>query len=317
MLITCPRCGFNQPKDRYCAQCGLDIQNYNPPKKSLFQKLADATVFQIILVFLIALVSGFYIYKNNRNELKDRVQFFSQGIQYSRSAGTPPPPQPGPPPAAMDTAPPPPQASAPPPEAVENMAKSGAAKSAEGFKINIQYAEIPRRVLTDVIFSESRQSGQFNSLGDHISGIWPQGKKKIANLKGLRWLGKETKKIEVGRTIQLFAGIHGSEPENDLGLTTYVEIGEVDANNLAGNLEIVRSWQELNAENPGPVQRRFFPAVIELPIESIFFLAGALPRDSAMSRDAELTNADPFKVLKANTFRSGETEFVIFVDFEK
>src|SRR5688500_3795901 len=91
MLITCPRCGFNQPKDRYCAKCGLDIDNYSHPKKSFFRKIAENAARQLFVVFFIALITGFYVYKNNRNEIQDRVTFFSKGIQYSKNIGQPPP----------------------------------------------------------------------------------------------------------------------------------------------------------------------------------------------------------------------------------
>src|SRR3954468_8410610 len=85
MLISCPRCGFNQPKDRYCAQCGLDIENYSPPKKSFFKKIFGDPVLQILVVFFIALITGYYIYKNNKAEIQNRVTFFNQGIQYSKN----------------------------------------------------------------------------------------------------------------------------------------------------------------------------------------------------------------------------------------
>ena len=38
MIQDCPRCGFVQPKDRYCASCGLDIESYRPQKKTFLSK---------------------------------------------------------------------------------------------------------------------------------------------------------------------------------------------------------------------------------------------------------------------------------------
>ena len=31
--MICPKCGFNQPDDIYCALCGVDIERYAGKKK--------------------------------------------------------------------------------------------------------------------------------------------------------------------------------------------------------------------------------------------------------------------------------------------
>jgi hypothetical protein len=338
MLISCPRCGFNQPKDRYCAQCGVDIENFKPPKTPFFKKFFGDPIVQLLFVFVIALSAGLFFYKHSKKELQERVTFFNQGIHYSKSApGSKteggvraneepaeiaavsqdlPPPTPA---AAAPTAsaPPPPPSPAAAALVADAKTTTSPKATAEKPQMVIQYAEVPSRALLEVIYAESRQSGQFNSLGDHVSGIWPQGKKKIANIKGLKWLGKDTKPAEAGRTIQFFTGLQGDQPENDLGLTTYVEITDIEPQNIGANVEVVRSWREVNSENAANVQRRFFPAVIELPAESYFFLVGSLPRDTGMINDVYLTNTEPFKILKTNPYRNGDTEFVIFIDFEK
>ncbi len=30
MMMTCPKCGFEQPKDQFCAKCGVNVDNYKP-----------------------------------------------------------------------------------------------------------------------------------------------------------------------------------------------------------------------------------------------------------------------------------------------
>src|ERR1700678_3778964 len=29
-MIKCPKCGFEQPKDRFCAKCGIVMENFSP-----------------------------------------------------------------------------------------------------------------------------------------------------------------------------------------------------------------------------------------------------------------------------------------------
>jgi hypothetical protein len=336
MMIKCPRCGFSQPKDKYCAQCGLDIENFQPPKVPLLTRIFGDPFLQLSTVVLIAIGSGFYVYKHNRQEIQDRVSFFRQGIQYNRNMTSSLPPAAAPAtegqassqsseiPAQLTTeadevpekppAPPPPPANPAP----EIPAKNADAKSSESNKpqIQIQYVEVSESV-REQIYADSRSSGLFNSLGDHEAGVWPQGKKKISGLRGYQALGKETKTFEVGRTLQFFVGLKGSDPENDLGLTTYFEVTGLDNQGLHGHLEVVRAWREPGPDNANAIQRRFYPAPVELTGESIFFIAGVLPRGSAMDADPYLTNIDPFKILKTNSFKNRLSEFLIALDFDK
>lgn len=335
MMIHCPRCGFSQPKDSYCAQCGLDIENYKAPEVPFLKKIFSNPVFQLSIVLLVALASGLYVYKHNRQEIHERVSFFRQGIQYNRSLNTSRPPQ-------NDSSATEGQSSDDselPGELVTNDEPSGATGSAvplgsaastfkvtplttadtvtaklSRIKIRIQYVEVNEGVLAQ-IYSESRASGQFNSLGDHVAGIWPQGKKKIATLRGWQLRSKEEKPFDEGSTLQFFAGLRGNDPENDLGFTTYMEVTGVDLQGLHGHLEVVRAWRDVAGTEPNStIQRRFYPASIDLAADSYFFIAGALPRGTGMDNDPYLTNIEPFKLLK-NKNRS--TEFLIVVDFEK
>lgn len=40
-MIDCPRCGFSQPKDQFCANCGINMEAYQPAPKPVTQKLAS------------------------------------------------------------------------------------------------------------------------------------------------------------------------------------------------------------------------------------------------------------------------------------
>ena len=329
-MINCPRCGFSQPKDKYCAQCGLDIETYRAPEVPLFKQVFGHPLFQISAVLLIALTSGIFVYRHNREEIQERVSFFRQGIQYNRSmkSSLPPPNEtategqavtdeaavPG---ELMTTATEDDSAGSPTASAV-TPAAAAVAKSADNskIKVRIQYVEVNEAVLSQ-IYSDSRNSGQFNSLGDHVAGIWPSGKKKITSLRGWQVLGKEEKSYEEGRTLQFFAGLRGNDPENDLGLTTYMEVSGTDLQGLHGHLEVVRAWREPNptaSEPAAAIQRRFYPTAVDLPADAFLFIAGALPRGTGMDTDPYLTNIEPFKLLK-NKNRS--TEFLIVVDFDK
>lgn len=44
-MMECPRCGFQQPEDRFCANCGLDIDSFRAKPKPLSQRLMGSPLF--------------------------------------------------------------------------------------------------------------------------------------------------------------------------------------------------------------------------------------------------------------------------------
>jgi hypothetical protein len=73
MMVNCPRCGFSQPQDQYCASCGVDMLAFKPAGKPFYQRVVSNTFFQIfILVAGVAVVFSF-ARRHRHAELADRV----------------------------------------------------------------------------------------------------------------------------------------------------------------------------------------------------------------------------------------------------
>lgn len=86
MLTSCPKCGFSQPKDQYCAQCGVDMLAYRPPKKPLWKRAFENLTVQIFFIFLLGAGAIYFIKQNHRENFWSRVQFLrGSGPQVSRS----------------------------------------------------------------------------------------------------------------------------------------------------------------------------------------------------------------------------------------
>src|SRR4051812_20670348 len=63
MMMECPRCGFSQPKDRYCASCGLDVDAFNSKPKPFFVRLIQNPNLHLsLIVALLVLVVGYIFY---------------------------------------------------------------------------------------------------------------------------------------------------------------------------------------------------------------------------------------------------------------
>jgi hypothetical protein len=55
MMINCPKCNFLQPKDQYCAQCGVNMETYRPPTAPLYQRILSNWMVQLGLLFVLIL----------------------------------------------------------------------------------------------------------------------------------------------------------------------------------------------------------------------------------------------------------------------
>lgn len=65
-MMQCPRCGFSQPIDKYCASCGLDIESYNARPRSIWYRIWQNPSFYGIVVGTLLICGAFYIFLNQR-----------------------------------------------------------------------------------------------------------------------------------------------------------------------------------------------------------------------------------------------------------
>lgn len=331
MIIQCPRCGFSQPQDKYCAQCGVDIDNYRPPAESLSTKFLGNYILHISLFSIIAIVSIYLLYKNNTWQISDKVDLLKGNLQIFKSvaktnseesapptAATPVAPEPASPPAA--------DASTETPIAAQSKAAAtestpvtpeatagAAAKKVSQLQLKVYYIEVSRPQLMQILM-ESRNAGQFNDFGDHAAGLILHAKARVGQLKAIH---TEDKKVEPNKPLQWFLGINPNDPDNEIGLSSYIELTEMENQQVRGNLEIVRSWREKINENQYAVEKRFFPATFDLQIDTGFFITGLLPHRSFHENDPLLTSKEPFSILKSENFKNNQSELIIFFILER
>ncbi|MFK8138887.1 MAG: hypothetical protein AB8E15_11040 [Bdellovibrionales bacterium] len=85
MIINCPKCGFEQPQDEYCANCGVHIPSFKPPEIGIQQRALKSAGFYTFLLFALGIGSGYFFVKTwksfdtkidqlNVGDLKDLVK---------------------------------------------------------------------------------------------------------------------------------------------------------------------------------------------------------------------------------------------------
>lgn len=76
-MVNCPKCGFSQPQDQYCASCGVDMLAFRPVPKPLAQRFFRHPGTQIATAIALALGLTFYIRAENeeaRQKLAAEIQ---------------------------------------------------------------------------------------------------------------------------------------------------------------------------------------------------------------------------------------------------
>ncbi len=70
---TCPKCGFVQPKDRYCANCGVDTESYRPPPPSFGMQILQSPWSYVILGLVAIYIVVKTVDPQRVQRLSDRV----------------------------------------------------------------------------------------------------------------------------------------------------------------------------------------------------------------------------------------------------
>jgi len=298
---------------------------FKPPRKSAFVRYATDPLLYLIILLLVIGVSITTLYKKDKTDLAQRVKFLKGSLQIASTNGQKTEAAPEAtqePTVAMAAS----MTPAPTASVAATAAPSAAAIASGATTANIYYTEVPRRAL-ERLYEESQATGQFNSFGDYTAGILPEVQSRITaeGLK-IRVLEKTTKVISKNQ--QWFTGLHDNEYDEDMGLSTFIELAESDNNIFRGNLEIVRSLRELDLDKRSMAateaatatlapQKNSYPAIFEMGPRSGFFISGVLPRKMRIAHEEELTRKGPFEILRSPAFQNKESEFVIFIEFEK
>lgn len=318
MLIKCPRCGFQQPQDKYCAQCGVDMETYKPAAPSFFKRFFGSPLVQLSLLLFIATVTGLFIFKQGQRQVTGQRSNPRSSVQINTSSTSRLPPTN----ANVDDS---------EEAASQSIEENGAAEATHnlntttsptptnpsppptksGPKLIIYYTEVTKNALQR-IFEDSQSTGQFMSFGDYTAGILPGVERRVTPSNvSIKILHREERSIDKDHPVRWFYG------KGETGLETLIEPIELDRDSFRANLEIRRSWVELGPNQNMEPTRKSFPAIFEVGTGTGFFMSGVIPRKTPLDQENELTAMDVYKILRSPSFQKGESEFVIFIEFEK
>ena len=324
-MQTCPKCGFQQPTDQFCAQCGIDIETYHPEPKPLSSRLMASPFIKTFALAAILITAIFYVkgkFSSHRIESKTFVTL--DGTPTAESA-----------PQITSTRPrdqrnslaqaskdrPDPQTGTEVAGVIDKSNESvkkkkfitsetpetdaaGTKTRAEGVsKWKVIFAEVPTGVYEDSLLPGG--SGFRVGLVHSLDAL-------VKSLQDIRELAKESHSIKKGEAWEVFKGLKNYEGEyQDVGLMLQVQVGEVSKTRITANISYemrMPAPQERGLASWEPVS---FSENLEIPLGSGLVIGGGLPRK--VSEENNPLNGGPFKILTSQKYRAGETEFVIFV----
>ncbi len=339
-MIECPRCGFAQPKDQFCASCGLDIDAYvAKPKPVLVRLVQNPNLHLTLIGILIVLVIGYIFYSQRELVSRQMGNLLDLPVS-SRDAGDADDPRNNRPAARAAPRPQPAASTAAAEQPTANTAATGSlagqagdpgegagAKGADPSaikltatnKLEVTHWEVPREAMSNLIALAEK-------LGESNAGrayLYPSGSKIAEQIQSVG------QRLALGRNVSVKAG--GQMTQETPPTTTeafqyglFIQLTKVDGKDLGLKWEsqLVLPQPETAAEAASgtPTVRSTVETALNgsATITSAGLLVIVMEPTNRSPREEFLTRAGegPWSVFASPEFRSGQTEWVITVQIK-
>lgn len=311
-MINCPKCGFQQPPDQFCASCGVNMAKYRPARKPLHVRLRDSRIAQAIALTLVIAVGLLYL-KSKLFLNEDQVTFSTleqeeksapnfnlpkrerDSSEASADRGFMPPGPNNPPIGSMAQK----SLTPPPPEKAQPVT--------EAFSAQILFLEVPKSIFEKELAPYIKFQGANQVRGGTLN------KFPDVAVKDSRELGRQIKtlqKKEVWDIIRRGRGMTNDTQEYGFSL-------QIENNDNADNQRTIQfsylSHLPLYAERKiASVETSEMTDSVKVSATGGFFIVGGgFPRRTG-SEEYPLTGG-VFDILNSPRFKEGESEFVILV----
>lgn len=344
MLVNCPKCGFSQPQDQYCAKCGVDMQSFRAKPEPVQKRLVANPVFLIGVVFVLVFSGALYIIREQRSqEITRRLDYLKNGPVYAESLpgreesavnqpsteiaanreaasvdDTPPPPPPGMVSANNSAA------------AVSSTAATMAANVAaradapvesattdaneaamtKPIAVRAHYALAPRAKLMRMM-EASRSQSQVLDFGEFQMGTLRNIKSYLDTVDVMESVQR---KYDSATGEQIWM-VGDRNVDAQLGLTTRLALRGMDNGNLRGEIELLRNFHESNDLSQNVVSKAFGPGEFVVPDDAGLIVVLNLPRVPQYDESIH-TPTQFLRIFRMPDFKQKQSEFILLVDFE-
>ncbi len=328
-MIKCPKCNFEQPEDIYCAQCGVNMKTFVPPKPSLFVALATNQALVVGLLFIGIVAFVLYDYALSKKpkprpavaitqQTSEQIDVpegensstYKPNIEPQQPVAQSEPTQDNSSSAPSETSRPGRPIRAAVPRAdrnsgAETAASTGAA-AAKSSALQVSFYQISRALLADL--QRETNSSPFN--GDGFGGII--SKRRLAALRNnpeLKSISSNRYKLD-GLPISIFKGQKSGESAKSIGL--YFQINPLK-NDATGTQIEVKSWGSLKMQES---DENLFTSEMTLNPQYVAMVAGFLPKDKVFGdEEKSIFETDrALKIYNTEGFWDGDIDLIMFVE---
>lgn len=317
MLVDCPKCGFNQPQDRYCARCGVDMESFTPKQAPFWDRLADRPAFHVGMAVLLVGLLFSWIYLSQKQDIDAKIREAFINPTPTAAPSAPPAPAVVAAPAATSAmrlaggeaddegaA----EATAPNPPAEAEAATSTMVAIPRALRIS--YAEVPRPLVR--IWVEEGQL--LNETANTRSILLPgsQSPESYAreewNLFGLP--GGKASRLQANQIIRENHFRRGPAEAGEIGFALEIVPEAVSAAGVEFDTQLVVS---LPSPMDGEVSTTTTTGRFTIPPAHTLVILGGLPQQSVRGEAAKIFMDTPLQVLQSAEYLSGASEFAIFI----
>lgn len=329
MLIECPKCGFSQPKDQYCANCGVDMHSFKPSRPPIFKRIFTHPGIILLLILSTTYLSYFFIKQQESASLKDRLEYVRGGLTLLEKSpevvtlaeeastyqeanfetsdsnpnlATEP---------TVDTRKTPPTA----PTAAAVAKSAPPTESSSEKYIHFLFIE-SSSALAEQWERDSEGTGQALRFDDVFRGPLPNYKQKMGQAPGLKILHQSKIKIETNNTAQWHQTLKsGGDPDIDQSLIFFAYLYDTENPQLhRGEVEIQRNLRE-SATPPG-LSRRSYVGAFEMPATAAYMFTNLLPRKIVMDESELFSLQGLFRIYNSRAFAGSMSQFTILMYFD-
>jgi hypothetical protein len=328
MMVNCPKCGFSQPEDQYCAKCGVDMVAYKPPPPPMYAQVLGNTFFQVMV--LATLVIGVFSFIRHRqtSELAARIaeiesaptQVIEKHVPVAAN-----PQNPQPPPvaqaasnevaAATEETHSSTSASTAPLSAMAQpsaaLADAGAAINSAPTELRVFFGEVTPSLVADAQSASSSgpyYSGVIPNFGLHLRSGKTSGDWKEVD-------SSQPQSLKIGKTAPVFRTVSEDISNIPYGFTVKVTASSLDETGAVVHVEVTRVMTDTSTDPQIDEFTIPLPDSFTIPKGGAAFVIGTLPHRLLQAAEEKLYGNLPiFKILKSESYRAGATDFGIFIE---
>ena len=348
-MVNCPKCGFSQPQDQYCASCGVDMLAFKPKEKPVYLRIVANTAFQLSTIALVVLSFFLVIHHQQKLELAARIsdiedaspnQIIQRKVVPPKEADlastTPdaaPPIDDG---EALETgaavqiasAATEPQTNAATlvaaPSAPATTSAAAAAPTspktagAASGSVRVSFDEIPRGFVTDLINDPDSAAGSYGTISYGAVADWATRSRTLSSVPNFHALDSTSPQtLGVGETTTVYRGPRDDSAPEQLGVWIYVKLVRSDESGATVSVEVSRSILDPNATGEMDSLSRLPLPEVTVPKGGAMFVSGLLPhRPGPLTpNEQRLYRNDPvLRVITSEAFHGGYTDLGIFIE---